>query len=361
MPRENASMRRAWLAVGFACAIAVALLWAGSGRAQQNPTDDPSPAQQATDTAQAEAAQSEATPETQESQEAAAEPQEAAAEEAPAENLCAGVAQSDRLRNVLAAVPRYGSTYVLVVPTRLAETVPNATAPAVKGLRVGVQADSAAGAVARTLGITNIEEYPFRDASPSQLLQDVRDEKLDAAVLWAPLAGLGILDLGLDGLVSVFTVDKPHPAPAGLQATAGSEPCSTSIAEELDISGVLPAELLVSVEIRDLLDRRPPKVDLAHAREGGELFNATCARCHGADAIADPHGLAPVDLRLSVRRFSFPGFNYIVLNGRPSKSMPPFRGTVTDDQIALIYQYLKARSNNVLPASQTTPAESAGK
>jgi cytochrome c5 len=264
--------------------------------------------------------------------------------------------QSDRRGGVLAAVPRYGSTYVLVVPSRLAETVPNASAPAVKGLHVGVQGESPAGDVARSLGVTNIEEYPLRDSAPLQLLQDVRDEKLDAAVLWAPLAGLAILDLGLDGMVSVFTVDKPHPAPASLRAAATADPCAVAIADELDVSGVLPAELLVSVDIRDMLGLHAPQFDLARAREGAAVFNETCARCHGAGAVADPHGLAPVDLRLSIRRFSYPGYRYIVMNGRPSKSMPPFRGTVTDEQIALIYQYLKARSDNLLTA-QTAAAQ----
>lgn len=311
-------MRRAWLAVVFAGAVAGALTWANAGSAQQ-------------------------------------------AEEADVSAPCTGMAmQTDRLPGLLAGVPRYGSTYVLVVPQRLAETVPNATAPAVKGLHVGVQGDSAAPDVARALGITNVETYSFNNASPHQLLQDVQSEKLDAAILWAPLAGLGIVDLGLDGLVSVFSVDKPHPGPASLRGTATAHPCAAMIAEELDVSGVLPAELLVSIDIRDLLGQKPPEFSLAAAQQGAEVFNTTCARCHGADAIADPHGLAPVDLRISVRRFSYPGFHYIVLNGRPSKSMPPFRGTVTDDQIALVYQYLKARSDNVLPASQTaaaTPAQ----
>lgn len=313
-------MRRTWLSVVFAGTVAAAFIGA-----QQTPPPEP--------------------PETDAAQEQPAEPEEEVA------TPCNGLA-SARLPGVLSAVPRYGSTYVLVVPQRLAETVPNATAPAVRGLHVGATSGSAAGDVARSLGITNVEEVPFNESAPSQLLQDVRDGKLDAAVLWAPLAGLSILDLELDGLVSLYTVDKPHPAPGALHATAMTDPCAMAIADELDVSGVLPAELLVSVEIRDLLGEPPPKFDLAQAQEGGVVFNQTCARCHGADAVADPHGLAPVDLRLSIRRFSYPGYHYIVLNGRPLKSMPAFRGTITDAQIALIYQYLKARSNNVLQASQ---------
>jgi mono/diheme cytochrome c family protein len=328
-----------WLAAIVSGAAALTLTWTEIGRAQQPPAAPEPPAVE----------------DVQPTQSTADEPQEPPAAPSP----CAGLGQQPgRFPGLLSAVPRYGSTYVLVVPQRLAETIPNATAPAVKGLHVGVEADSSAADAARALGITNIEPYPFEDSDPFRLLRDVRDEKLDAAVLWAPLAGLGIIDLGLDGLVSIFSVDKPHAAPPAMRATAVDDPCVLAIAEELDVSGVLPAELLVSVEIRDLLGMRAPAVDLAKARQGGEIFNTTCARCHGADAVADPKGLAPVDLRISIRRFSYPGFHYIVLNGRPSKSMPPFRGTVTADQISMIYQYLKARSDKTITVSQTaTPSE----
>ena len=267
---------------------------------------------------------------------------------------CQGVlGQSSRLPGVLSGVTRYGSTYVLVIPQRLAEKVPNAAAPGVKDLEVGVQAGSAGRDVASALGITKVREYAS-DAAPGQALQDVKDSKLDAAILWAPLAGLAIIDLGMDADVSVYAVDRPHPAPVSLRATAGNDPCSVAIREELDGNGVLPAELLVAVDVRDLLrTRHVPAFDLAEARQGEGLFNQNCSRCHGPNAVADPHGLAPVDLRISITRFSFAAFNYIVLNGRPAKSMPPFRGTVPDDQISLIYQYLKARSTNLLPATTT--------
>jgi len=321
-------MNRSWLGIVFAATIAAVVIspQKGLARAQQ-----PDPGVAAEQTPADEAPEGE--------------------EASP----CAALAPQ-RLGGVLSAVPRYGSTYVLVVPDRLAATVPGPTAPAVGGLHVGVTGGDASREVARSLGIANIDEYPVSATAPSQLLQDVKDGKLDAGVLWAPLAGLGILELGLDGVVSVYTVDKPHPAPASLHAASISDPCASAIADELDVNGVLPAELLVTVELRDLLSHGAPKFDLAQARDGAPLFNDTCARCHGPDAVADPKGLAPVDLRLSVRRFSYPGFHYIVLNGRPLKSMPGFRGTVTDEQIALIYQYLKARSNNVLPASSQTPA-----
>jgi mono/diheme cytochrome c family protein len=274
---------------------------------------------------------------------------------APDPASCKGVlAQAGRVPGVLSGVPRYGSTYVLVVPRRLAEKVPSADAPGVKTLKVGVHTGTAAVDVARALGLTNLKEYALDPAAAAQPLHDVKDGTLDATILWAPLAGLGIIEFGLDGQVSVYTVDKPWPGPVPLggggPAGGSSDPCAAAVADELDISGVLPAELLVTVEIRDLLTRRAPAFDLAQARAGGEVFSQVCAKCHGNDAVADPKGLAPVDLRLSIARFSFPGFSYVLLNGRPERSMPPLRGTITDDQIAQMYQYLKARSLKLLPA-----------
>jgi mono/diheme cytochrome c family protein len=312
-------MRRTWLGIVSVAALGAALVWSESGLARAR----------------------QAAPEQTQTTEPA---QAAQAETADEPSPCQGL-ETGQLPGVLAAVPRYGSTFVLVVPERLAGTIPTASAPGVKELQTGVQSGTIAAEVARAIGIANIREYPPSEAL--QILGDVRDGKIDAAVMWAPEAGLGVVNLGLDGHVSLFTVDKPRAAPA---VTAVEHPCAAAIADELDVSGVLPAELLVSVEIRDLLSERAPAFDLAQAREGGALFNQTCARCHGADAVADPHGLAPVDLRISIRRFSYPGFHYIVLNGRPSKSMPAFRGTVSDSQIPLIYQYLKARSNKVLAA-----------
>jgi mono/diheme cytochrome c family protein len=300
--------------------------------------------------------------------EAAAAPQEqpqaadAAAEPSPCHAL---MSQPARIASVLNGVERYGSTYVLVVPQRLADTIPDVKAPGIANLRVAAEGGGAAAAAARAVGIANVTEYPDDPSAPFRALQDANDGKVDAAVLWAPLAGLGILELGLDGAVSVYAIDRPHAVPGTYSAVAATDACSMAIREELDVSGVLPAELLVPVEIRPLLTRHVPAASIEEAKQGGPVFNQVCARCHGADAVADPHGLAPVDLRLSIRRFSYPGFTYIVLNGRPQKSMPPLRGTVTEEQIRQIYQYLKARSNKALtseldnrpPQSQPTTTE----
>jgi len=269
---------------------------------------------------------------------------------APDPAACKGLLSNlGRISPVLSGVPKYASTYVLVIPQRLADTVPAADAPGLKEIEVGVQSGTPAVDVAGALGLTKIREYRLDLATAGLPLQDIADKKLDAAIMWAPLAGLAIIELGLQGAVSLFTVDRPRGAPAVLHAEAVAHPCALAIADELDASGVLPGELLVPVDIRTLLTRQAPRFSLDAARDGQPLFNEVCSRCHGPNAVADPKGLAPVDLRTSVRRFTYPGFLYIILNGRPEKSMPPLRGTVTEEQVALIYQYLKARSQSLLP------------
>ena len=177
---------------------------------------------------------------------------------------CDGLlSKADGLASVLSGVPKYASTYVLIIPTRLADRVPAADAPGLKEIEVGVQSGTPAVDVAGALGLTKIREYGLDLATAGQPLQDIADQKLDAAIMWAPLAGLAIIDLGLEGTVSLFTVDRPRGAPAVLHAQAVAHPCALAIANELDASGVLPGELLVSVDIRALLERQAPRFSIA--------------------------------------------------------------------------------------------------
>src|SRR5882757_5402031 len=124
---------------------------------------------------------------------------------------CKGLlSQPARIGGVLSLVPKYGSTYVLVVPQRLAEQVPNPDAPGLKTIEVGIHGGTAGVDVARALGLTRVREYALDLESAAQPLQDVKDQTLDAAIVWAPLAGLALIELGLDDQVAVFAVDRPR-------------------------------------------------------------------------------------------------------------------------------------------------------
>jgi mono/diheme cytochrome c family protein len=84
--------------------------------------------------------------------------------------------------------------------------------------------------------------------------------------------------------------------------------------------------------------------------EGWRQYSANCARCHGQDVLPNP---VAADLLLSVG----PGgplnseqmFADIVTAGRPAKGMPPFKDTLTQDQIKAIYAYVKGRAEKRIP------------
>lgn len=264
---------------------------------------------------------------------------------------CKGITgQPDLLKTTLLEVPRYQGTYVLVVAGGAKEKVTSGTSPALVNLPVEINDEPEAVAVTEDLHLTNVQRVPAGQ-SPIQLLQDIASGKSEAVILWAPLAGAGITDLGLDDKVSIFSLDRPKSAPAQFKGPEGSKasPCAAAVADELDSFGVLPAEALVPVYLRSMLNTPTPVFSMANAERGEQVFQQVCARCHGPYAVADPT-LAPVNLLISIRRFQFVGFKYIVMNGRPQRGMPPLRGNVSQNQIALIYQYLVARSRHKMTA-----------
>ncbi len=266
-------------------------------------------------------------------------------------SACKGMlAEPDVLKQTLLRVPHYQKTYLLLVSAQ--GKITSATSPGLADLAVEINDEPSAVAITQDLHLKNVTRVPATGQSPVQPLVDLAAGKTDGAILWGPLAGIGMIDLGLEDKVSVFSVDRPKdppPAFAG-QPTVQADACAAAIADDLDSFGVLPAELLVPVYIRSMLNTPTPVFSMQNARQGGQVFQQVCARCHGPNAIWDP-ALAPVNLLKSIRRFQFIGFRYIVMNGRAQKGMPPLRGTVTEDQIALIFQYLQARSKNELTAS----------
>jgi polar amino acid transport system substrate-binding protein len=87
------------------------------------------------------------------------------------------------------------------------------------------------------------------------------------------------------------------------------------------------------------------KVDSATAgpetvSSGKEIFNGTCAHCHGPDAVQSERR---IDLRLLNHRYGDDvrtKFWTTVHEGRPAKGMPAWKEVFTDDQIESIYAFL---------------------
>jgi polar amino acid transport system substrate-binding protein len=73
---------------------------------------------------------------------------------------------------------------------------------------------------------------------------------------------------------------------------------------------------------------------------GKEIFNGTCAHCHGPDAVQSERR---IDLRLLHNRYGDDmrtTFWTTVHEGRPAKGMPPWKEVFTDDQFESIYTFL---------------------
>jgi polar amino acid transport system substrate-binding protein len=84
-----------------------------------------------------------------------------------------------------------------------------------------------------------------------------------------------------------------------------------------------------------------PTADANNLTEGKELFNGTCAHCHGPDAV---QSVKKIDLRRLDIRYGGDAYNMFwttVHEGRPSKGMPPWKEVFTDDQFKKMYTFLE--------------------
>ncbi len=74
--------------------------------------------------------------------------------------------------------------------------------------------------------------------------------------------------------------------------------------------------------------------------EGREIFNGTCAHCHGPDAVQSERR---INLRLLHHRYGddmHDVFLTTVTKGRPAKGMPTWEGVFTEQDFAKIYAFL---------------------
>jgi ABC-type amino acid transport substrate-binding protein/cytochrome c553 len=84
-----------------------------------------------------------------------------------------------------------------------------------------------------------------------------------------------------------------------------------------------------------------PADDAALVAKGREIFNGTCAHCHGIDAVQSERKR---DLRLLTHRYGDQAqdvYFQTVTHGRPSKGMPNWREVYSDEELGKIFAYLK--------------------
>jgi len=215
--------------------------------------------------------------------------------------------------------------------------------------------------------------------TPDEGMKALADGKADAAFIWGPVAGwLNKTNYGgrfrvqpTEGTGLSFDVaigfaktssrlrDQVNAALPGLQHTIEDIAVKYGVPTDPPIKlGRAPAPIrLASIDPPTRSDASTiaaepsaPVVRVADAAEttaatetisaGKEIFNGTCAHCHGPDAVQSERR---INLRLLHNRYGDDmraKFWTTVHDGRPAKGMPAWKEVFTDDQFESIYAYL---------------------
>ena len=105
---------------------------------------------------------------------------------------------------------------------------------------------------------------------------------------------------------------------------------------------ILPALFLVLVAAGSA---QAPGADAA-AQAGAVHFRDNCVRCHGANLEGSKKGPALAEIRTK-KRWTEERITNRILNGEGK--MPPFRDSLSNDQIQQLIAYLRAENRPVPP------------
>lgn len=192
--------------------------------------------------------------------------------------------------------------------------------------------------------------------------------KADVAFIWGPVAGwlnkteygdryaiqstegLGLSWISAVGFAKTSIelrdqVDAALPSLettiAGLIAKYGfptDRPVKFNAAPTATKHAFLPASQALPIVLAQLTTVAAATPEAVSA--GREVFNGTCAHCHGPDAVQSERR---IDLRLLNRRYGDDmreTYWKTVHEGRPSKGMPAWNEVFTDEQLDNVYAYL---------------------
>jgi polar amino acid transport system substrate-binding protein len=233
-----------------------------------------------------------------------------------------------------------------------------------KGKRVAVQYES----TPQNLLALRDEIEKVTVLSPEEGMKVLDEGKADVAFIWGPVAGwlnkteyndrYTIQSTEGHGLSWTSAVgfaktsrelrDQVDAALPGLETTIASltakygfptdKPIKFSAAPSATrhASAAAPEALpVVLTQLTTLAAATPETVT-----SGREVFNGTCAHCHGPDAVQSERR---IDLRQLTHRYgdaTRDTFWKTVHDGRPSKGMPAWAEVFTDDQLNDVYAYL---------------------
>jgi polar amino acid transport system substrate-binding protein len=105
-------------------------------------------------------------------------------------------------------------------------------------------------------------------------------------------------------------------------------------------AGVQPVAASPGAEKSDAPKPSAAGAESTEVAEGREIFNGTCAHCHGPDAVQSER---KINLRLLRHRYGEDMndvFQTTVTKGRPAKGMPTWEGVFTEQDFGKIYAFL---------------------
>lgn len=245
-----------------------------------------------------------------------------------------------------------------------------------KGLRVAVQYQS----TPQNLLALRDDIQKVTVLSPEEGMAALEQGKADIAFIWAPVAGWlnktsygdkyqivstdgdgllwataigfakasGALRDEVDGVLPSLQPEisalfakygVPDGAPVKFGQADRATTSSTGAAEPVTVGQAAAADKPVQTAATTGDAKGDAKGD---ATAGREVFNGTCAHCHGPDAVQAER---KIDLRLLKKRYADDmesTFWKTVHDGRPAKGMPAWKDVFSDDELRNVYAYLQS-------------------
>ena len=145
--------------------------------------------------------------------------------------------------------------------------------------------------------------------------------------------------IGPDAPATTVSADSPAVVEkAALVSQASAPPPAAKPVQTADESSKPASDAAESFDVAPPMPPSTPELIAA----GKEVFNGTCAHCHGPDAV---QGVKKIDLRRLTLRYGDDATNMYwktVHEGRPDKGMPTWKGVFTDEQFTQIYEFLSS-------------------
>jgi polar amino acid transport system substrate-binding protein len=235
--------------------------------------------------------------------------------------------------------PYYVMRHALVVKTETGVT----SLADLTGRRVAVELASIAEG---HVGYTDVQRGLYR--TQGDAFGAVVDGSAAAAVLWQPVAvwlarnhpELRVVPMsgpGLDYAIGAG-VRRRDPGLAEAVDTAMGRLLESGEAQEiLTRYGVGPARAAAGDDVIRVQARDPIEV-------GRSIFSTACSRCHGAEGVGGgTNGAIP-----KLRHYDGGQEKFIRITnaGRKNTAMAGFKGILTDEEIAAVYQYLMSLPAN---------------